>query len=37
MFDCAIDLMIEFIKIIPIFTCVILIFNICSDLLWGGK
>lgn len=37
MFDVAIDFMIQFIHIIPLFVCIILVFNIISDLLWGGK
>lgn len=35
MFDCAIQLMIEFVNIIPIGLVVILVFNIISDLLFG--
>lgn len=35
MFECAIQLMIEFVNIIPIGICVILIFNLIADLLWG--
>lgn len=35
MFDSAIQLMIEFVNIIPIGIVVILIFNIISDLLFG--
>ena len=35
MFDCAIQLMIEFVNIIPLGLVVILVFNIISDLLFG--
>ena len=35
MFDCAIQLMTEFVNIIPLFLVVILVFNIISDLLFG--
>ena len=37
MFDVAITFLIQFINIIPLFVCIILVFNIISDLLWGGK
>lgn len=37
MFDVAIQLMIQFINIIPLFVCIILVFNIISSLLWGDK
>ena len=37
MFDVAIQFMIEFINIIPLFVCIILTFNIISSLLWGDK
>lgn len=35
MFDCAIQLMIEFVNIIPIGIVIVLVFNIISDLLFG--
>lgn len=34
MFDIAINLMIDFIPIIPVGVCIVLVFNIISDLLW---
>lgn len=37
MFDVAMSFMTDFINIIPLFVCIILVFNIVSDLLWGGK
>lgn len=37
MFDVAIQFMIQMINIIPLFVCIVLIFNIISDLLWGGR
>lgn len=37
MFDVAIEFMTQFIQIIPLFVCIVLVFNIVSDLLWGGK
>lgn len=37
MFDIAIIFLTEMIDIIPLFVCVVLVFNIISDLLWGGK
>lgn len=37
MFDIAIQFMVEFIKIIPTFTCFILVMNLCSSMLWGDK
>ena len=35
MFDCAIQLMIEFVNIIPIGIVIVLVFNIISDLLFS--
>lgn len=35
MFDSGIQLMIEFVNIIPIGIVVVLVFNIISDLLFG--
>ena len=37
MFEVSIEFMKDFIQIIPLFVCIILVFNIISDLLWGGK
>lgn len=37
MFDVTIEFMISFVQIIPLFTCIILIFNLVSSMLWGGK
>lgn len=37
MFEVAIIFLTEMIKIIPLFVCIVLLFNIISDLLWGGK
>lgn len=37
MFDVAITFLTQMISIIPLFVCIVLIFNIISDLLWGGK
>lgn len=34
MFDIAINLMIDFVPIIPLGVVIILVFNIISDLLW---
>ena len=35
MFDCAIQLIIEFVNIIPAGVVIVLVFNLISDLLWG--
>lgn len=35
MFDCAIQLMIEFIHLMPIGIVVIMVLNICRDLLFN--
>lgn len=35
MFDASIQMLLEFSKLIPIGVCIILVFNIISDLLWG--
>ena len=35
MFECAIQLMIEFVNIIPSGVVIILVLNLISDLLWG--
>ena len=37
MFDVAITFLIQMINIIPLFVCIVLIFNIISSLLWGDK
>ena len=37
MFEVSIELLKQLINIIPLFTCIILIFNLVSDMLWGGK
>lgn len=34
MFDVAVNLMIDFVPIIPLGVVVILVFNLISDLLW---
>lgn len=35
MFECAIQLMIELVNIIPAGVVIILVLNLISDLLWG--
>lgn len=37
MFDVAIQFFIEMIQVIPLFTCIVLIFNIINNLLFGGR
>lgn len=37
MFDCSIQLMLQFIPMLPGLICIILVLNLCCDLLWGGK
>lgn len=37
MFDVALDFLTQFVSYIPLIVCLILVFNIISDLLWGGK
>lgn len=37
MFDVAIAFLTQMINIIPLFVCIVLVFNIISNLLWGGK
>lgn len=37
MFDVSIEFMKDFINLIPLMVAIILVFNICSSLLWGGK
>lgn len=37
MFSVAIDFLIELVNLIPYLVVVILSFNICANLLWGGK
>lgn len=34
MFDIAINLMVDFVPIIPVGVVIVLVFNIISDLLW---
>lgn len=35
MFECTIQMLLQFINIIPAFIVLILIMNLISDLLWG--
>ena len=37
MFDVAITFLIQFINYLPTLICFVLILNLISDLLWGGK
>lgn len=37
MFDVAIQFMIQLIQIIPLFVCIILVFNLVSSMLWGDR
>lgn len=37
MFDISANLLIDLVRTIPYFVPIILVFNIISDLLWGGK
>lgn len=37
MFEVAIEFLEQFISIIPLFVCLILVFNIIASLLWGDK
>lgn len=37
MFDVALTFMLEFANWLPVLICVILIFNLISNILWGGR
>ena len=37
MFQCAIDLLVDFISLIPGIVCILLTFSIIRELLWGSK
>lgn len=37
MFDVATTFLIQFVNYLPTLICLVLIFNLISDLLWGGK
>lgn len=37
MIDVSIELLKQVIQVIPLFVCIVLIFNIISSLLWGDK
>ena len=37
MFDVSIEMLKSLIGIIPLFTCIILVFNLVSNMLWGDK
>ncbi len=37
MFDVVLTFMKEFINWLPTLICLVLVLNLCRDLLWGGK
>lgn len=37
MFDVAITFLVELVDYLPTLICLVLIFNLISDLLWGAK
>lgn len=37
MFECCLILLEDFCSVIPVFVCVVLIFNLISDIVLGGR
>lgn len=37
MFDVVLTFMTEFVKWLPVLICLILVFNLIYEMLWGGK